>query len=333
MTPPPRNASLGISRRSGTRRCARAFAFVITVATLCSCSDNEKHPKVTNPDPVGGPSWGNTYYPDHQVQPSWSKEGLIAYRDNGIVPKGSGLTVDTSLVGIWILNPKTGEKHRLLPFGSMPAWSNDGTRLAFIQGEQLYVVSADGGGLHQLTRGGRNYFPAWHPSDSSIVFDSSPGQEAPDLWIVTADGSELQRFCPGLSGRGEADWVPDGSGLTMVAYDGDTPAVYLQDATCNVSRLTGYQGTYVHGPRYSPDGSQIVFTSDAEEGLPNVWIMEADGTGVIRLTTGGGEWPDWSPDGSEIIYTRSSLTTKAAGRGVLWALNLKSMTSTQITSW
>jgi len=332
LAPSSRNTEAAVSMRLGAQGCFRTLALVIVLA-LCSCSDNESQPKVTDPGPIGGPSWGGTYYPDHQIQPSWSKEGLIAYRDNGIVPTGSGLTVDTSRAGIWILDTERGERRRLLPFGSMPAWSNDGLRLAFIQGEQLYVIGADGGGLRQLTRSGRNYFPAWHPSDSNIVFDSSPGQEVPDLRIVRTDGSELQWFCPGLSGRGQADWAPDGSRLTMVAYDDGEPAVFTQDSACTVSRLTGHQGMYLHGPRYSPDGSQIAFTSDAGEDLPNVWIMNVDGTGVRQLTTGGGEWPDWSPDGSAIVYTRSSLTNKAADRGVLWVLNLRSMTSTQVTSW
>ena len=56
-------------------------------------------------------------------------------------------------------------------------------------------------------------------------------------------------------------------------------------------------------PRWSPDGSHIVFVSD-RGGNENLWIMNADGTGKRQVTTTGGVGrPSWSPDGSEIIYS------------------------------
>lgn len=66
-------------------------------------------------------------------------------------------------------------------------------------------------------------------------------------------------------------------------------------------------------PRYSPDGSSIVFTSD-RDGWVNVWIAEHDGTGARQVTRfhagAGGDAgapvvlsPEWLPDGTGIVVT------------------------------
>lgn len=63
-------------------------------------------------------------------------------------------------------------------------------------------------------------------------------------------------------------------------------------------------------PAWSPDGSKIAFDSnralngqDGSNGsAPNIWLMNADGSGVTLLTTATafGTQPAWSPDGSTI---------------------------------
>ncbi|MBI5708000.1 MAG: PD40 domain-containing protein [Armatimonadetes bacterium] len=52
-------------------------------------------------------------------------------------------------------------------------------------------------------------------------------------------------------------------------------------------------------PAWSPDGKRIAFARDAQ-----VWVMEADGTNQVKLTTGGinNDSPSWSPDGSKIVF-------------------------------
>jgi TolB protein len=50
----------------------------------------------------------------------------------------------------------------------------------------------------------------------------------------------------------------------------------------------------------SPDGRFIAYRSEPNE-YPEIWIMNADGSGQHRLTIDGG-FPTWSPDGSMIAY-------------------------------
>ena len=62
-------------------------------------------------------------------------------------------------------------------------------------------------------------------------------------------------------------------------------------------------GNAEHGaPRYSPDGSKMVFYAGSE-GTWNLYIANSDGSGARKLTeVGGGSNPAWSPDGKRILY-------------------------------
>ncbi|MBT7502051.1 MAG: amidohydrolase, partial [Gemmatimonadales bacterium] len=56
-------------------------------------------------------------------------------------------------------------------------------------------------------------------------------------------------------------------------------------------------------PRFSPDGSQIVFTSDRDGGQ-NIWIAAADGSNPTQISEGSSnraESPEWTPDGDYIV--------------------------------
>jgi Tol biopolymer transport system component len=71
-----------------------------------------------------------------------------------------------------------------------------------------------------------------------------------------------------------------------------------------------------HGPRvvWSPDDSQLAFVGVAQ-GNTDIYVMNADGTDVRRLTTSRyvDEWPAWSPDGSTIVYDNGGKTPNDSG--------------------
>jgi PKD repeat protein len=126
--------------------------------------------------------------------------------------------------------------------------------------------------------------------------------DAPQLWcsimVSAPDLSSSVRLAAGI----DPSVSPDGS---KVALSGgpqrdDIVVVSLLDGA--ESNLTNDPAVDI-SPAWSPDGSKIAFASD-RTGTSQLFVMNADGSGVTQLTHGAGPAgrPAWSPDGSRIAF-------------------------------
>jgi Tol biopolymer transport system component len=123
----------------------------------------------------------------------------------------------------------------------------------------------------------------------------------------------------------EASWIsldvsPDGQ---TIVFDilGDLYTIPI--AGGKATRITSGMG-WDQQPRYSPDGSQIVFVSD-RNGSKNVWIANADGTKPHIITKSeriNFSSPIWSTDGQYLIATRA---------GQLWMFHKDGGSGVQLT--
>ena len=73
-----------------------------------------------------------------------------------------------------------------------------------------------------------------------------------------------------------------------------------------IARLTSMPGIEQE-PAWSPDGTRIAFSATDESGRTDIWLVNEDGSGLVNLTAGMGEFvaeftPAWSPDGSSIAF-------------------------------
>jgi Tol biopolymer transport system component len=73
---------------------------------------------------------------------------------------------------------------------------------------------------------------------------------------------------------------------------------------CFPGMMAPQQQSVKTDPMYSPDGLKIVFIS-THDGDPEIFVMNADGTGLRKLTdnTAVDAAPSWSPDGGKIVFT------------------------------
>ena len=73
---------------------------------------------------------------------------------------------------------------------------------------------------------------------------------------------------------------------------------------CFPNMMAQQQQTVKTDPMYSPDGLKLVFIS-THDGDPEIFIMNADGTGLKKLTDNSAvdAAPSWSPDGGKIVFT------------------------------
>lgn len=123
---------------------------------------------------------------------------------------------------------------------SDPAWSPDGTRIAFISRRDgfanLFVMNTDGSEVNQLT-----FYksivevPSWSPDSRMIVF-SSDMEGSREIYIIDADGNGLNRLTDSPSFDFYPDWSPQLSFLTS-ALPEPTPA---PENLCLVSTDPGY---------------------------------------------------------------------------------------------
>jgi Tol biopolymer transport system component len=69
-------------------------------------------------------------------------------------------------------------------------------------------------------------------------------------------------------------------------------------------------------PAWSPDGRKIAFSS-GRDGTPHIFVMNADGTGTVRVTdtAKGDEMPSWSADGKRIVFSREGAIFEAQVSG------------------
>lgn len=120
----------------------------------------------------------------------------------------------------------------------------------------------------------------------------------------------------------EGSWIsldlsPDGRTIVFELL-GDLYTLPIGGGTA--TRITDGQG-YDMQPRYSPDGSTLVFVSD-RDGSENIWLANADGSDPRQLTDGEREnyvSPEWTPDGDYVMATKGTqqwLYHKDGGSGV-----------------
>jgi TolB protein len=151
-------------------------------------------------------------------EPGWSPDGkqLVFVRKPG------------AFQAVYLVNADGTNLHRItrwgLQGGKHPDWSPDGTHILFGSGGELdrgnlYSIRPDGTGLQQLTHfHGRTKVSvgSYSPDGSSIVFSTvvgavnPPGATLTDVFVMTADGTDIRPVTRARNWDGSADWGPRG---------------------------------------------------------------------------------------------------------------------------
>ncbi|HEX7159296.1 MAG TPA: Tol-Pal system beta propeller repeat protein TolB [Edaphobacter sp.] len=170
--------------------------------------------------------------------------------------------------------------------------------------KEIWSMDYDGANQHPITSLGTiSLSPRISPDNSRVAF-SSLGRDGFQIRMYSLLLNRMVNFSSVGGTNLSPAWSPDGRNLAFSSSRNGDPEIYIADATgAGARRITSFRGPDV-SPVFNPKtGSQIAWISSRATGLPQLFIMDTDGSAVTRLTDGGyATSPSWSPNGQFLTF-------------------------------
>jgi Tol biopolymer transport system component len=232
-----------------------------------------------------------------QFEPAWSPDGKqIAFN-----------TAPWRRADIYVMNSDGSGVRLLTHDGDEPRWSPDGKTIAFNHylcarcKETTWTVNADGSDPHRLAPLGVD--PAWSPDGETVAVVENPFTQGSRIWLVNVALGTQRAIAPASLQAFSLAWSPDGKTVALAGL-----RIWLFSVSHGTLRGITPATLGPTSLSWSPDGKELVFDRAYARGL---WVINADGSGLRRLTRPPGGMDDtgpiWSSDGTWIGFVRGGV--------------------------
>ena len=218
---------------------------------------------------------------------------------------------------------------------SQPSFSPDGNQVAFVwngssrDNYDIYVkVIGTETPLRLTSDPAADFSPVWSPDGLYIAFlrysDTDRG-----IYLLPVIGGTARKIYTPIGKieweRGSVSWSPDGKRL--VFPDGKSASSPSQIYSLALDSLQAHSISKPpehwdgdSDPVFSPDGTHIAFVRAVEAAIRDVYVMDADGSNVRRVTSDDRDVESlvWDVSGKSIIFS-----SDRGGRPSLWRLGLE----------
>jgi Tol biopolymer transport system component/DNA-binding winged helix-turn-helix (wHTH) protein len=217
----------------------------------------------------------------------------------------------------------------------MPAFSPDGSRVAFVWQTQLpeksgiYVIVVGSQSLLRLSSDTTDSCPTWSPDGKYVAFlrysadkffiEQVSAVGGPERRIYTGERNRKPEEPDGLS------FSPDGRQLAFSEWNAESAQTSIRLLSLDDSRLwsltTPPAGYHDWRPAFSPDGRSVAFVRSTESlYVDELFVVRATGGEPTRVTFDE-RWmfspPSWTPDSKELLFS-----SNRAGLPSLWRVSV-----------
>jgi len=160
-----------------------------------------------------------------------------------------------------------------------PTWSPDSLKIAYVSGNDYYVMNRDGTGIQKVSQGtyDQQSGGGWTPTGTGLIFSAGSDVDH-DLWLVGLDGRPERVLAPTAYTEDAPAFSPDGQWVAFLRFAPDgrsTSVTVVQGDGSNERTLPGAYG--FAGVLWSPDGTRLLVG-----GSNPAIVMELDPFGSVE---------------------------------------------------